>query len=307
MKYAVTGAYGYSGKYITHRLLNEGHYVMTLTNSPDRQNPFGGLVKACPFSFENSDMLAKSLEGIDVLINTYWVRFNHSLFKQSDAVANTQTLFKAARMAGVRRIVHFSITNPSLDSPLEYFRSKAVLEQDLMDTGVSYAILRPAVLFGKEDILINNIAWTLRRLPVFGVFGDGQYKIQPIYVDDMAALAVEQSMGNENVIVDAIGPETFTFRELVSTIGKLIEKQRPVISMPPALCLLTTRVLGWLVNDVMLTKPEIEGLMGNLLYVVSQPTGKKCLTEWIQENRDSLGKRYANEVVRRIDRNTEYS
>ena len=268
-KHAVTGAFGYSGKYIAKRLLKKGYDVITLTNSPHRANPFQGRVEAYQFNFDDPDKLAASLKGVSVLYNTYWVRFNHKMFKHADAVENTKTLFEAAKKAGVERVVHVSITNPSLDSHLEYFSGKAKLEKTLIDSGMSYAILRPTVLFGKEDILINNIAWALRRLPVFGVFGDGGYRLQPIYVDDLAALAAEQGVQRENVIIDAIGPETFTYKELVKTIGKLIGKKKPVVSVPPFIGLIAGKILGKFVSDVMITHDEIEGLMADLLHVDS--------------------------------------
>ena len=217
--HAVTGAFGYSGKYIAKRLLEQGCEVRTLTNSPQRRHPFGDAIRAHPFHFDDPDKLAASLEGVSVLYNTYWVRFNHKTFTHAAAVKNTMTLFRAASRAGVERIVHVSITNPSPDSPLEYFRGKGELENGLKDLGVSGAILRPAVLFGKEDILINNIAWLLRKFPVIGVFGKGDYRLQPIYVDDLARLAVEQGQSRENTIIDAIGPETFTYRGLVEESG----------------------------------------------------------------------------------------
>ena len=213
--------------------MTKGGRVVTLTNSLSRENPFGDRVKPLPFHFDEPDLLAEQLRGVVVLYNTYWVRFNHRLFKHADAVRNSRTLFEAAKRAGVARIVHVSIANPSADSPLEYFRGKAAVEKALVESGISYAILRPAVLFGKEDILINNIAWTLRRLPVFGVFGDGRYRLQPIYVDDLAALAVQQGKGRENIVINAVGPETFAYRELVATIGQLIGKRRPIVSVPP--------------------------------------------------------------------------
>src|SRR5208283_1221478 len=186
--HAVTGAFGYSGRYIAARLLDEGREVITLTNSLARANPFGGRVRAFPLAFDEPEQLAKSLAGVDVLFNTYWVRFNHRLFTHTQAVQNTLVLFEAARRAGVRRVVHVSITNPSEDSPLEYFAGKARLERALREGGLSHAILRPTVLFGREDILINNIAWALRRFPFFAVFGDGSYRLQPIHVDDLADL-----------------------------------------------------------------------------------------------------------------------
>ena len=153
--HAVTGAFGYSGKYIAQRLLAQGQPTITLTNSTDRANAFGGRLRIYPFHFDRPDELARSLQGVEVLYNTYWVRFNHPLFRHADAVRNTLVLFEAAKRAGVARIVHVSITNPSEDSPLEYFSGKARLERALIESGLSYAILRPTVLFGKEDILIT--------------------------------------------------------------------------------------------------------------------------------------------------------
>jgi uncharacterized protein YbjT (DUF2867 family) len=300
--HAVTGAYGYSGKYIAQRLLDEGQGVVTLTNSLSRVNPFGDRIKAFPYHFDQPDLLAEHLQGVAVLYNTYWVRFNHQLFKHADAVRNTLALFQAAKKAGVQRIVHVSITNPSEDSPLEYFRGKAILEKALVESGMSWAILRPAVLFGKEDILINNIAWILRRLPLFGSFGDGSYRLQPIYVDDLAARAVELGRSRENAIVNAIGPESFTYRELVARIGQLIGRERPIVSVPPWLGYTAGWLLGNLVGDVVITKDEIEGLMADLLYVDAAPTGKTILTDWVKAHAATLGRCYTSELARRKDR-----
>lgn len=305
-KHAVTGAFGYSGKYIARRLLDGGHEVITLTNSPQRTSPFGGLLKAYPFDFDNPRRLAESLGGASVLYNTYWVRFNHKTFRHADAVKNTLTMFEAAKTAGVERIVHVSITNPSEDSPLEYFRGKARLERALIDSRVSYAILRPTVLFGKEDVLINNIAWALRRLPVFGVFGDGQYRLQPIYVDDLASLAVEQGAQRHNVVIDAIGPETFTYRRLVEVIGELIGKKRRILSVPPWAGLAVGWILGKLVGDVIITREEIKGLMSGLLCTESAAAGVTRLTDWIRDHAGSLGRRYTSELARRKDRVSQY-
>ncbi len=237
---------------------------------------------------------------MDVLYNTYWVRFNHRNFKHSIAVEHTLKLFEAAKQAGVRRVVHTSITNPSPDSPLEYFSGKARLEQALIDSGLAYAILRPTVLFGDEDILINNIAWMLRRFPVFGVFGDGLYRLQPIYVDDFAALAVEKGAGTENEIVNAIGPETFTYREMIDMMSQtILGKRRPVISIPDRLGLLVGKLIGLLTGDVVITQAEIQGLKSNLLCVDALPSGPTRLTDWLREHRGSVGKSYASELGRR--------
>jgi NADH dehydrogenase len=305
-RHAVTGAFGYSGKYITERLLAEGKAVVTLTNSIHRKNPFGERLRAMPFHFDQPHRLVESLRGVSVLYNTYWVRFNHRNFTHAQAVRNTRTLFEAAKEAGVERVVHVSITNPSESSPLEYFSGKARLERALIESQISHAILRPAVLFGKEDILVNNIAWALRRLPVFGVFGDGEYKIQPIHVDDLAQLAVEQGRSRENRVIDAIGPETFTYKELVEAIGSIIGKRKPVVSVPPAVGHAVGWIIGKFVRDVMITREEIKGLMANLLYVDSPPAGTTKLTEWAAECSSTLGLRYTSELARRRDHQGEY-
>lgn len=304
--HVVTGAFGYSGRYIAQRLLEAGHEVRTLTNSPGRKNPFGGRVPANRFCFEDPPRMVEFLKGAEVLYNTYWVRFNYQDFRYAEAVANTLALFRAAREAGVRRVIHLSISNPSEESSLEYFRGKAQLERALRESEFSWAILRPTVLFGKEDILINNIAWMLRKFPFFGVFGDGRYQLQPIHVDDLAKLAVEQGARQENCLIDAIGPETFTFRELVGTIAKAIGQPRPIVSIPPWAGHLAGAVLGTLLGDVVITRDEIEGLMEGLLYTHSQPAGETRLTDWVQKHAETLGKRYASELARRRNRKEAY-
>lgn len=304
--YVVTGAFGYSGKYIAMRLLEQGHTVRTLTNSTRRANPFGDRITALPFHFDDPRALAAALDGASVLINTYWVRFDHRQFTHSLAVENTLKLFSAAREAGVGRVVHVSITNPSEDSVLPYFRGKARLERALQESGLPHSILRPAVLFGREDILVNNIAWALRRLPLFGVFGRGDYRIQPIYVDDFAALAISESTQIGDRVLDAVGPETFTFRGLVEDVGRAIGKPRPIVSVHPAFAHLVASVIGRLVDDVFLTREEIDGLMADLLCTSSQPAGETKLTDWTRENADSLGTRYSSELARRRNRLKPY-
>lgn len=297
--HVVTGAFGYSGKYIAKRLLDAGYQVRTITNSPTRLNPFGGKVKAYPFNFDNLEKLIDSLREASVLYNTYWVRFNRPDFTYSASVDNTLKLFDAAKKAGIKRIVHISITNPSEDSHLEYFSSKAKLERALIESGLTYAILRPTVLFGKEDILINNIAWFLRKFPVFGVFGNGNYRLQPIYVDDLAKLAVEEGQKAENCIIDAIGPETFTYRGLVEEIGNIIGKPRPIVSIPPTIGYFVGWLVGKTVGDITITRDEINGLMAELLCTDSPPAGKTKLSDWIERNSSTLGMRYTSELARR--------
>jgi NADH dehydrogenase len=308
MKIAVTGAFSYSGKYITKRLLDCGDEVITLTGHPDRPDPFAGKVKAYPLDFDPSPHsgqappgMTRSLQGVDVLVNTYWVRFDKGENTQARAVENTRKLVNAAKAAGVKRIVHISIANPSADSHLPYYWGKAANEKTVMESGLSYAILRPTVLVGDEDILINNIAYLLRRFPLFALPGDGSYKVQPVYVDDVAELAVEGVYRSENYIIDAVGPDIFTFREMVNLIGEKIGAKRPLISVPPRLALLAAQFLSLFVNDVLLTPEEVDGLMAGLLVSKEPPRGKTHLADWLEQNKDKVGARYASEIKKHYE------
>jgi len=298
MKIAVTGAFSYSGKYITKRLIEKGEEVITLTNHPNRPDSFNGKVQAYPLNFTNEEELVQSLQGVDVLVNTYWIRFDKGSNTQPKAVENTRVLVRAAARAGVKRMVHISITNPSAESHLPYFWGKAANEKAVKESGMSYAILRPTVLFGKEDILINNIAWLLRKLPVFGLPGNGEYKLSPVYVDDLAEMAVEAVYKKESYVWDAVGPDEFSFKQMVELIGEATGVRRILLPFPPKLALWAAQFLSLFVNDVMLTPEEVDGLMANLLISKEKPRCKTSLRVWLKENRSTVGAKYASELAR---------
>ncbi len=303
--HVVTGAFGYSGSRIAHRLVQRGMTVRTLTNS-SRAHPLLGRIEEHPLSFDNPAGLVASLRGADVLYNTYWIRFNHADFTRQQAIHNSVKLFDAVREAGIRRIVHVSIANPSEDSPFEYYRGKARLERAILESGLSYCILRPAVLFGDEDILINNIAWILRRLPVFGLFGDGSYGLRPIHVDNFADLAVQQGFESADVILDAVGPERFSYRELVETLASILKLRRWILPMPPAIGHYIGRAIGRVVGDMILTRDEIGAMMAGLLDSKAPTTGPTRLTDWARANAATLGRYYSSELSRRFDRHRAY-
>lgn len=294
----VTGAFSYSGKYATRLLLDRGCQIRTLTYHPERANPFGDKVRAFPYNFDNPERLEETLRGASTLINTYWVRFPRGKSTFEVAVQNTRTLITAAKRAGVRRIVHVSIANPSLESPLAYYKGKAQLEQAVIESGLTYTILRPTVIFGSEDILINNIAWFVRHFPVFAIPGDGRYRIRPIYVEDMAQLIADSVGQSENKVLDAVGPETYTFEELVRLIADKLGRNTRVAHVPMPAAYTATRVAGWFVGDTILTWQEYRGLMDGLLAPGGPSSGQTRLSEWLAANRQQIGKQYASEVAR---------
>lgn len=294
----VTGAFSFTGKYITRRLLSLGQKVKTLTGHPNRRHQFGDRVSVAPLNFDSPDELAKSLEGASTLYNTYWVRFPQGQVTFAKAVENTKTLIRAAERAGVRRIVHTSVTNASEASSLPYFRGKGLVEQAILHSRLSYAILRPTVIFGEEDILINNIAWLLRRFPLFAVPGSGDCRLQPVFVGDVAEIAVNAGRQKENLAEDAVGPETYSFDELIRLIAETIGRKARIVHISAAAALFLCKLIGWWVSDVVLTRDEVEGLMSNLLVSSHPPTGGTRLSEWLRQNANRFGTRYACELER---------
>jgi uncharacterized protein YbjT (DUF2867 family) len=295
----VTGAFSYSGSRIAEQLIDSGREVRTLTHHLDREHPLRARVHAFPYRFDDPVALARGLEGITTLYNTYWVRFERGRTTFATAVANSRALFEAARRVGVARIVHVSIANPSIDSPLPYYRGKALVEQALAESGVPYAIVRPTFLFGGgRDILVNNIAWILRRMPLFVVPGDGRYPVQPIHVDDVARICLQAAHGPSDVIMEAAGPDTMSFEQLVRAIRDAVGRRTPILHAPPAAMAALARGLGLIVRDVVLTEDEIRGLTAGLLVSHQPALGRISFVEWLKEKGTELGRAYSNELER---------
>jgi NADH dehydrogenase len=295
--HAVTGAFGYSGLHLSRLLLARGERVRNLTGHPDRPDPFAGAVEVVPLRLEDPAAMTAALRDVRVLYNTYWVRFDHGASTFARAVERSRALFRAAADAGVERVVHVSITNPSLDSPLPYFRGKAEVEAALRATGLSHAVLRPAVFFGGRDVLVNNIAWLLRRLPAFGV-APGRYGLQPIHVEDFARLAAAQGTSREDVVLDAVGPEVLGFDELVRRVRRAVGSSAVLFPVPRAVLLAVSRAVGAAVKDVVLTRDEIAGLTANLLVSQGAPTGATRFSEWLAGAAGELGREWASELGR---------
>jgi nucleoside-diphosphate-sugar epimerase len=292
----VTGAFSYSGAAIARRLQAEGHQVRTLTGHP-RRAPAGTPIEVRPLDFGAADELRRSLSGAHTLYNTYWVRFAHGQVSHESAVANSRQLFAAAKAAGVQRIVHVSITNPSPVAADSYFRGKAQVEQALAEAGLpSYAIARPAILFGRGGVLLNNIAWLLRRVPVFAIGGRGDYRLRPIHVDDLAALCADVGARSDTVTVDAVGPESISFRQLVEEIRAAVGSRSLIVPVPGAALPALATALGLTLRDKLLTADEYRSMAAGLADSAAPTTGAISVTDWIREHGDELGRRYASEL-----------
>lgn len=294
----MTGAFSYTGRFIARRLLALERPVKTLTNHPKRQGAEDITAEVAPLQFSDRDALVESLRGADVLYNTYWVRFRRGGRHFGEAVAHTRFLLGAAREAGVRKVVHISVSNPAEDSPFDYYAGKARAERAVRESGLAWAIVRPTLIFGPGDILINNIAWLLRRLPVFGIPGRGDYNLQPVAGEDVAEIATWAAEQSDNVTVDAAGPDTMYFSEMIESIAIAVGRHPRFVYLSPAMATRAVNLIGRLMNDVTLNRPELEGLMNELLVSHERPRGTRRLDNWLLAGADTLGRVYASELDR---------
>jgi uncharacterized protein YbjT (DUF2867 family) len=294
----VTGAFSFTGRFIARRLLAADRPVRTLTNHPKRLGADDLKVDVAPLQFIDRAALVDSLRGADVLYNTYWIRFPHGATYFGDAVANTQTLMSAAAEAGVRKVVHISVSNPSSNSPLAYYAGKAHAETVVRESGLQWAIIRPTLIFGAGDILINNIAWLLRRMPVFVMPGSGAYGVQPVAGEDVAEIAFWAAGQVDNITVDAAGPDILSYADLVDGIAIAIARKPRLVHLPPALTIAAGNLVGLFVRDVVLTQEELAGLMDELLVSHEPPRGTQRVEDWLLRTSGSLGIRYASELDR---------
>ena len=287
-------------------LVNTLHMNCSKEGNPSKPSPHilrnrTLLVKrsqASPYNFENPEELTAYLTGCETLFNTYWVRFNYKQWSFDQALENTKILFTCAKNAGVKKIVQISVTNPSEQDDLPYYQGKAHQEKMVRELGVDYAIVRPTLVFGTEDILVNNIAWTIRKFPIVPIFGTGDYQVQPIFVADLATIAVEVSQSEGSQTIDAVGPEVFTYKDFLRLITNEFDRKIVFLHTPPAMGIFLGRIIGWFVKDVVLTKDELRGLMANKLTSTQSPNGKIKFSAWLHENKSQIGSQYTSELNR---------
>jgi uncharacterized protein YbjT (DUF2867 family) len=293
---AVTGAFSYTGSAIARELLARDRRVRTLVRSPSPPgHPLAGSVEVAPLALDDEAALVSALAGVEVLHNTFWIRFPCGRSTFEWAIAASARLFRAAAAAGVERIVHISVTRPSLASPYAYFRAKAAVDELALAGPVPATVVRPSLVFGgRQEILVNNIAWFLRRLPVFAV-PRRACRVQPVHVDDVARLAVEEAGPG---VVDAVGPETFTYRSLVECVAAAVGTRTRLVPLPERTVTSFGHAAGLALRDTVVTREELGALAASLLTSDGPPRGTTRFSEWVAGQGDWLGREYHSELDR---------
>jgi len=295
----ITGASGFIGGAIAERLVDRAE-VRGLTSHPAK-NRFGDRVRSFAYDFDEPARMAQAFRGVDVFVNSYYVRFNYGGLTFETAVERTRALLAQAKAAGVRKIVHVSVSNADTASDLPYYANKGRIEQLIAASGIDYTILRPALVVGDGDILVNNIAYFLRRLPVFTIFGDGSYRAQPITVEAFAGLALEAIDGDHREATLAVaGPSDWTFLEMVRAIRGAVGSRASIVSAPAWVALAGLRVAGALLGDVVLTSDEVKGLTREYLYAQDPLRRGIGFGQWLDRPgvAAALGAKYESELAR---------
>jgi len=306
---AITGANSYTGRYISKILLastDTNFKIRNLTNSPNRKHDLGEKAfETMPLAYHDTSQMAKILEGTDVLFNTYWVRYNdYKGITREQSIQNSKNIVDAAKMAGVKKIVYSSHTQTSLDSPLQYIRGKAEVEQYIRESGLEYGFVKPCCIFGDtpdESIVINNISYFMRTFPVFPVSGDASsYHLQPVHVRDLAELMVDCATDPAKTSheVDAVGHK-FTVNELLTTIKDTLGLRRLIVNhVPIDVCYYGTKPIDLIFNDKFIERDDLLLMSSGITCSLEPPTGKRKLTDFLEKYKDTIGRRYISSNAR---------
>jgi uncharacterized protein YbjT (DUF2867 family) len=294
---AVTGAFSFTGRAIARQLLAEGSEVVTLVRRPAPPDA-DPRIRTAPMAFDDPVALAAAFAGVDTFYNTYWIRFERGETTFDEVIRRTRLLLTAASQAGVRRVVHVSVVNAGPTAPTKYFTAKARLDDVVRGSGLSHAIVRPTLTFGPGDILVNNLCWVLRRFPAFAIPGDGEYRLQPVHVEDVAQIAIDAGRRHRDLEVEAAGPDILTFNQFVRLLAEAVHSRAWLFHAPRPVSYLGSRVLSLLVRDVMLTRDEVTELTASILVSAQPPKGRIGLPAWASVHADELGRTYHSELDR---------
>jgi len=294
MTYMVTGAFSFTGRHVAKRLLEEGEEVRTMTRFPQSASPFAEAVPAVPFDYDDVGALTQALRGCDRLINTYWRRQPEGNLGYDRVVQQSKNLFAAAKAVGIERIVHMSINDPH-GKKFPYFRAKCATERAVRECTVSSVVVRPQLVFGDGELLINNLAWTLRQSRLAAVPGDGQYLMQPIHASDYAELIVGLSRNRRDGVVNGVGPDVMTYDDMVSMVGNAIGRKPRILHVHPKFFDRVARLINRFVEEPTVLDYEVYGCLVENGVVPREPQGTRRLVDWLRDHADSLGRRYADQ------------
>ncbi len=237
MRIALTGATGFVGGGVLTRLLRRGHDVKVLVRNTDRAarlRDFGG-VELVPGGLDDEAAVRSLVGGAEAVVHLVGIIAEaKGQTYQRVHVDATARLASAATAAGVRRFVHMSALGARSDAAATaYLRSKAAGEDAVRRSGLAHTILRPAIIAGPGNVPLKLMCDVLRLAPVLPVVGNGRYRMQPVWLDDVAEVfAVALERPDLVGTFDIAGPEQLTWHEMMDRLEAALGVRRPRIGVP---------------------------------------------------------------------------
>jgi uncharacterized protein YbjT (DUF2867 family) len=237
-KVTVFGGTGFLGRRIVQHLLESDVLVRVASRHPKRA---AALFPDVHFSFESTQAdidddgsIATGVAGVFGVVNavSLYMESGQQTF-HSVHVEGAARVARLAREAGVERLVHVSGLGSDAKSTSPYIRSRGEGERVVREAFPTATLIRPSVMFGRGDAFVGPIAAMLRRLPVFPLFGGGQTRLQPAYVEDVAeAIARVMQEPDSKVCYELGGPRVYTYRSLLEVIAQSLAKKPLLVPVP---------------------------------------------------------------------------
>ena len=257
----ITGAAGYIGRHLVARLVEKGERPRCLVRDPGRA---AGILPADKVEFVQGDTtnpasLEAAVLGIDTVVHAAFITADH---KQSSGnqyettnVQGTANLIKAAKEAGVRRVIEIGGLGTKPDKPGSYMQGRFLAEKMLKESGLDWTIIQPSVLFGKDAPFIKGLVDLIRTSPVVPLIGGGKVMFQPIYVEDVVTVIIkvlDDPVHTNSKTYTIGGPAYYSFTQVVDVLMQAMHKTRIKAPAPTSLV-----GLGSAVMEMVLPKPPL--------------------------------------------------
>jgi NADH dehydrogenase len=259
MLVAVTGGTGFVGRAVVLKLIEEGHEVRILARKAPAEPPGDNLAfyKGSVVTGEGLDVF---VNGVDAVIHLVGI-IKEAGSNTFDAVhrKGTINILEAAASHNVKRYIHMSALGTKENAVSAYHRTKWAGEEAVRQSGLSWTIFRPSIIFGPGDAFINMLAAVMRKTPLMPVIGGGKNLMQPVFVGDVAASfkAAVQSTDHESKTYELGGPEVINFRNILKKTAQTIGIKRLFVPVPMSIVKSPVTVLQALGLPLPVTKDQL--------------------------------------------------
>lgn len=237
MMILVTGGTGFVGRHLIRRLTEEGHSIRCLVRQSSKKVD---LLKEFDLEIVNGDVtdldsVKRAAEGCDAVYSLVGLLYEPRGYTfDSVHAGGVRNIVEACRASGIKRLLHISALGTSPEAKSRYHRTKLTGEEVIKESGLDYTVFRPSVIFGEDDSFVNLFAPMIRLSPVIGIIGDGGYRMQPVYIEDLITCMVK-SLNDEKTyehVYEIGGGEALTFNEIIDSIASAMGKKRLKLQIP---------------------------------------------------------------------------